>query len=111
VVESARAAVIPLIAALFFGVAAPVAAASETHTIVIEGFGFAPQSATVRRGDTIVWVNKDLVPHTATSTQKGAFDSGEIAAQKSWKYVAKTSGTFPYICTFHPTMKATLVVK
>ena len=36
----------------------------KTHTVTIENFGFQPESLTVTRGDTIVWVNKDLVPHT-----------------------------------------------
>ena len=42
---------------------------------------------TAKRGDTIVWVNKDPFPHTATA--KGVFDSHEIAAGKSWKYTPR----------------------
>ena len=40
----------------------------------MENMRFQPQSLTVARGDTVVWVNKDLVPHTATS-KAGGFDS------------------------------------
>ena len=69
-----------------------------------------PPVVTVRQGDTVVWVNKDLVPHTATAEGR-AFDSAEIAASKTWRYVAARRGTFSYICTYHPTMKGTLVVK
>ena len=39
----------------------------QMHTVTIEGMRFQPEMLTVERGDTIVWVNKDLVPHTATS--------------------------------------------
>ena len=82
----------------------------KTHTVTIEGMRFLPEVLTVAPGDTVVWVNKDLVPHTATSTA-GGFDSKDIQADKSWRYTIKTTGDFAYICTFHPTMKAMLRVK
>lgn len=71
---------------------------------------FKPVTLTVHRGDRIVWVNKDLFPHTVTGTNK-VFDSGGIAAGSSWTYVANKVGEFPYGCTFHPTMKAALTVQ
>ena len=83
---------------------------AKTHTITIEGMRFQPEMLTVERGDTIVWVNKDLVPHTATS-KAGNFDSKLIQADKSWKYTVRQKGDFAYICTFHPTMKAMLRVE
>ena len=86
------------------------AAAPTTHTIVIAGMKYSPESVTVKRGDIVVWVNKDFFPHTATA-QNRSFDSKEIGTDKTWEYVAKKDGTFHYICTLHPTMKATLIVK
>jgi plastocyanin len=83
---------------------------STTHTVTIEGMRFQPEVLTVAPGDTVVWVNKDLVPHTATSTA-GGFDSKDIQADKSWKFTTRKTGDFAYICTFHPTMKALLRVK
>ena len=80
---------------------------SKTHTVTIEGMRFQPEVLTVSPGDTVVWVNKDLVPHTATS-KEGGFDSKDIQADKSWRYTIQTTGEFAYICTFHPTMKAML---
>jgi plastocyanin len=82
----------------------------QTHTVTIEGMRFQPERLTVARGDTIVWVNRDLVPHTATS-EAGRFDSQTIQTAKSWKFTARTKGEFAYICTFHPTMRAMLNVK
>ncbi|MCM2280261.1 MAG: cupredoxin family copper-binding protein [Bdellovibrionaceae bacterium] len=84
-------------------------AIAATHTITIEGMKFDPATLTVKRGDTIVWVNKDFFPHTATSENK-AFDSGEIKAGASWKRVVDTKGSFTYVCTLHPTMKGSLTV-
>ena len=83
---------------------------ATTHTVTIEGMRFDPEHLTVTRGDTIVWVNKDLVPHTATS-KAGMFDSKTIAADESWSLVVRTEGEFAYDCTFHPTMIAMLRVE
>ena len=82
----------------------------QTHTVTIEGMRFQPERLTVARGDTIVWVNKDLVPHTATS-EAGRFDSQTIPVEKSWAFTATKRGDFPYVCTFHPTMTARLTVE
>jgi plastocyanin len=92
------------------GLAADKRFEPKTHTVTIEGMRFQPERLTVARGDTIVWVNRDLVPHTATSAA-GRFDSQTIQTAKSWKFTARTKGEFAYICTFHPTMKAVLNVK
>ena len=82
----------------------------KMHTVTIEGMRFLPEVLTVAPGDTVMWVNNDLVPHTATSTT-GSFDSKDIQADKSWKLTIRKTGDFAYICTFHPTMKAMLRVK
>jgi plastocyanin len=39
-----------------------------------------------------------------------AFDSGSIEADASWTYLAGKPGDYPYGCSFHPTMKATIRV-
>jgi plastocyanin len=83
---------------------------ARTHTVAIRGFQYAPESITVELGDTVVWRNQDIVPHTATAKAKG-LDTGSIGANTSGQYVAKAKGTYTYDCTFHPTMKGTLVVR
>lgn len=80
----------------------------ETHTIVMEGVAFQPASLTVAVGDSVVWVNKDPFPHTATS--KGVFDSKEISVGKSWQFTPGATGELPYVCAYHPTMKGVLRV-
>jgi len=85
------------------------AGAAKTHTVTIEATSFQPDRLTVAVGDTVVWVNKDPFPHTATAT--GSFDSGGIDPEKSWKLLTAKKGSFDYICTFHPTMKARLTVE
>jgi plastocyanin len=89
--------------------ALPGLAAAATHTVKIEGMKYVPETITVKRGDKVVWQNNDVVPHTATA--KGAFDSGNIATGKSWGHAMTKAGHYDYICTFHPGMKAVVVVK
>jgi len=83
---------------------------SKTHTVTIEGAAFSPTSLTIAAGDAVQWVNKDPYPHTATSTGKG-FDSGNIAADKSWKVTLDRRGEFPYVCSLHVTMKGVVKVE
>ena len=80
-----------------------------THTVTIEAMQFSPRILTVKRGDRVKWVNKDLVPHTATAAR--VFDSRSLAPRASWSYVARKPGRYDYVCTLHPTMKATLIVE
>lgn len=80
-----------------------------THTVTMDAAKFSPAALEVRSGDTIVWVNKDILAHTATSTS-GGFDSKVIEPGKSWKYVAKKKGEFDYTCSFHP-MNGRLTVR
>ena len=97
------------LALLAFAGTAGMAAQAATHTVVIDGVRYSPATLTVKRGDTVTWVNKDPFPHTVTA--KGAFDSKDIAAGAKWKYVARKAGTYDYICTYHPNMKGVLKVE
>ncbi|WP_034349460.1 cupredoxin domain-containing protein [Noviherbaspirillum massiliense] len=94
---------------LLLGIAASPAVAQQ-HTVVIEAMQFSPQVIEVRAGDTITWKNRDPFPHTVTA-QDRSFDSGEIAPDQGWTFKAARKGTFPYVCTLHPTMKGSVVVK
>ena len=99
---------------VFLAAIAPTGAAGAaqpaTHTVVIDAVRFAPEVVTVKTGDTVIWINKDPFPHTVTS-QDGRFDSREILPGKSWRYKAIKAGVFPYMCTLHPSMKATFRVE
>jgi plastocyanin len=80
-----------------------------THTVTVDSAKFSPADLTVNVGDSIVWVNKDILAHTATTLKPG-FDSKVIQPGKSWRYTVKKKGEFAYTCSFHP-MNAILRVK
>jgi plastocyanin len=84
---------------------------SATHTVEIKGLKFLPEVVNVHPGDKVVWTNNDIVPHTATTVDKG-FDSGSIGVGASWVLsVPAKKGEYLYTCTFHPNMKAKLLVQ
>jgi plastocyanin len=110
--RAAYALALALLLAPAFGPAA--GAAPSVHTIVIDGMRFIPQTVEVKAGDTVVWRNRDPFPHTATASEAGKSGgpaSPAIAAGASWRFKATRAGSYPYLCTLHRTMTATLVVK
>jgi plastocyanin len=88
---------------------------TKTHTVLIKGFAFVPQTLEVMPGDTVIWKNEDIVPHTATAdaevAHKPVFDSGTIGTGAAWRYVAQKKGTYNYTCVYHPNMTGKLIVQ
>lgn len=82
----------------------------KTHTVKMEGMVFQPATLTVAPGDTVVWVNKDLVPHAAATTGPG-FESKPVEFNQSFRHAFKTAGDIDYVCPFHPTMTGTIHVQ
>jgi plastocyanin len=70
---------------------------------------FTPPELKVKRGDKVVWVNKDLVAHNVTAP--GRLRSPDLAPNASWTHVARKAGAVEYMCTLHPTMKGRLVIE
>jgi plastocyanin len=98
--------VLPVVAALML--AASFSARGETIPISMENLVISPAEATAKVGDTIEWINKDIVVHTATA-RNGDFDV-TMPPKKTVTLVLKKAGTIDYYCRFHPNMKATLTV-
>jgi plastocyanin len=82
----------------------------RTHTIEISNFAFSPARLEVAVGDTVLWVNRDAAPHTATDSA-GRWASGELKASSRWSRVMGKPGRLPYICEYHPPMRGELIVR
>jgi plastocyanin len=80
------------------------------HVVEIRGMAFEPAELTVMRGDTVVWINRDIVPHTATASGKQGWDTGTLSQAESGSIVTRTAGAARYVCQLHPTMRGTLIV-
>lgn len=79
------------------------------HIVVIENMVFNPKEIAVHAGDTIVWINKDLVPHTATGIDN-TMESGSISAGSKWSTRIKNEMVGDYRCSFHPTMTGSITL-
>ena len=75
--------------------------APERHEVEIRAFVFVPAAQAAQPGDTVVFVNRDAVPHTATAND-GSWDTGTIPAGGTKAVVVRSAG--PYRCAIHPTM-------
>src|SRR4051812_8236009 len=92
--------------------AAPPRAAASTHAVAISGYAFAPASLTVTAGDTVTWTNADQAPHDVTTTSAPvAIHGSRMDKGQPWSYVFTTPGTYASLCSFHPDMRATVIVK
>src|SRR5436190_4286455 len=71
--------------------------------IVIDRFRYQPAVLEVASGDTVEWMNQDIVPHTATAGSH-SWDSQSIAPGASWRTVVHRRAVETYGCLFHPNM-------
>lgn len=72
---------------------------------------FHPEVLEVQLGDTVAWVNRDIVPHSSTATRKSGWNTGPLLQGKSGQYVASRRGEDSYFCELHPTMLGKLIVR
>ncbi len=77
----------------------------EKHVVEIIGLQFVPDNVDAQPGDTITWVNLDIVPHTATS-KDGGWDTGILAQNESMSLLVAEGMTSAYFCQFHLNMTA-----
>jgi plastocyanin len=88
-----------------------VASTVLPNTVVIKNFVFGPASLAVGPAAKITVVNEDRAPHTVTAVNK-SFDSGTVPGGQRGGFTAPSSpGTYPYVCTIHPSMTGVLIVK
>lgn len=94
-------------AALLALVAACGAAAAASNAtrleIAMRGNSYGPRRAEVTLGDTVIWVNRDIVRHDAV--KPGLFDSGELMGGERYEWVPTDTGVVEYRCNIHQRMR------
>jgi len=89
---------------------AAVPQAPVTHEVEIIDFAYFPAELTVRKGDVVVWANRDSALHTVSSESGSELDSGTLSKDGSYSHTFMEEGVFSYYCVFHPYMSAKVVV-
>ena len=84
--------------------------AGASADVKIDNFSFGPQTLTVSVGTTVVWTNRDDIPHTVVSTD-GVFKSKVRDTDEKFSYTFTKAGTYPYFCSVHPKMTGKVVVQ
>ncbi|MFE9648478.1 cupredoxin domain-containing protein [Streptomyces sp. NPDC006365] len=86
--------------------------ASTAPSVTMENFAFSPANPEVRPGEKITVVNEDSSAHTVTAAKGDAFDTGNIAGGDSGSFTAPSqAGRYAFVCTLHPNMTGTLIVR
>jgi len=82
----------------------------KTYNVEINSTGFSPFELTIRKGDSVIWVNRDSMDHMITS-DSGELDSGYLKQNKIYDHTFDTSGTFEYFCELHPYATGKIIVE
>ena len=80
----------------------------KTHRVEIRNMKFVPAEILVSKGDSVIFINHDLVIHNVTDSNK-TWASPTIAPKKSWTYIVNED--LSYFCSFHPMMKGRIELK
>jgi glucose/arabinose dehydrogenase/plastocyanin len=82
---------------------------SATQDVSIVGFAFQPPSVSIDAGDSVRWTEMDGAFHSSTS-DTGLWDSDSLPFQGQFSYQFTAAGEYPYHCTPHPFMTASVSV-
>jgi len=88
-----------------------VFAADNNPQVIIKKFEFIPQQITIKRGQTINWLNQEKRQyHSVWFEALGEEEPDYIFPDENYEREFKESGTFPYRCGPHPRMTGTVIV-
>jgi plastocyanin len=93
---------------LFFSAASRYAAAADAK-VMIDNFTFSPTPLIVARGTSVVWENREDIPHAiyfpALNMHSKVLDTND-----AFRHRFDQGGTFDYICSIRPHMRGRIVV-
>ena len=101
--RSTAAALAVAVVIALTSLASDAADGGRDHVVEIRNFEFSPRELTVAPGDTVTWINRDIVPHTATARDEG-WDSDSIETNDRWRMTIREGQDEDYFCRFHPSM-------
>ena len=78
------------------------------NAVIIDNLAFSPATLNLKTGQQVTWTNKQDIAHTVTA-DGGAFDH-QMPPGATFSFTFDKAGSFPYHCTIHPSMTATIQV-
>lgn len=90
------------------------AASGQVVTVHIDKMKYDPKELVIAKGTTVIWTNDDAMPHNVhfgKGDPKNEVKGDMLRAGQSYALKFNEAGEFPYICTPHPFMKATVKVE
>ena len=82
------------------------------HEVNIDNFTFAPKELTVPVGATVTWTNHDGDIHSVVATgDPKTFKSPAMDTGDTFSFTFAEAGTYAYLCSLHPHMTGTIIVK
>ena len=96
----------------------PVPAAevpADAIVVSIDKMQYDTPELTIKAGDTVYWVNKEVMPHNI-AFKKGivgedAFRGEMMTKGQAFSITFDEAGTFDYFCTPHPFMRGKVIVE
>ena len=94
------------------GAASAPARSAQTRTVRIHDIDFQPSRVVIHRGDSVRWKFVDPeVAHNVTSRGRTRFRSSRTRLTGSHRARFTRAGTYRYVCTIHPNMRGSVVVR
>lgn len=81
---------------------------NKKDTVLIQNMKFVPENITIKKGDTLVFINKDLVKHDVTQKDK-TWQSEVLGMNDSYTIVPEHSDE--YYCSLHVVMTGQYTVE
>jgi plastocyanin len=78
-------------------------------TILISDMKFHPEVIKVHQGDSVIWINNDMVTHCVTEAKSKAWTSFQLSAGEVWKMPVSKSAD--YYCAIHQVMKGKIIME
>jgi plastocyanin len=70
---------------------------------------FVPAKLTVKKGDTVVWINRDIFKHDVAKFNDKSWQSTPLEKNQSWSKIITECEA--YFCTFHVVMKGEIILE
>lgn len=82
---------------------------SSKQVVEIKGMKYKPATIVTNIGDTVLFVNKDLVPHNVTDRENKDTLSAQIDPNEEWMLIVNKN--LHFYCSLHPNMEGEIKLK